>query len=722
MTLTGIEVESDITISPHYYHVTSVTRRDHYKRLCLNPGRLHFDVPLSACVTENDKIIISDGVVSVACKHNNKATLLPIYAERETLQLGDLEVGLLVKEVTEDDEYQAIQSLTEFHYRNSVIYGRTAKLIIRSFNPLFPKVLGYVELASPLYMNKARSNVLNAPFRQNGISWTRWDKESTRQYINLMVRIARCVIYPEFRGLGLGQMLIRHAARFAADRWQVAQTKPLFLEISADMLKFVPFAKRAGMTFIGETEGNLGRVYDDVEYLLRNSQRIIDGEIIREESSGIVGQQVTRMQRVFKLIDQEGITPDDLLERLQKVTQEQTLKDFALFHEIINLSKPTYMQGLTPQAEEFIRERAASITSDTCNNSILNIIAPITSPVRLNNLTVSFHSQVRRTRQSHAVQQAFGISPDSIDTPVLRGLTADIKPGQIVLVLGPSGSGKTTLMEHLARSESQNTANIGIEFPDNYHPGVFQSISSKKALIEILADKKVDRALHLMGLVGLSDAYIYLKRFDELSKGQQFRAMLARLIVSQANVWHIDEFCTNLDPVSAHVVADKLQRTARQLGATVVVAAPHCQYFLHSLKPDMVIQLTTAWQHSVMSGKEFMKQVNAPQNRTNQPQSLLLRAEYFTAVRQGKKTTTIRKGKSHIKEGLLLLEGGGERQVVYVSGTKYCQLRNLTVEDALADGYDDIDSLLEDLYQIYPKLEPNKYVTIIKFHTLTTPI
>lgn len=30
MTLTGIEVESDITISPHYYHVTSVTRRDHY--------------------------------------------------------------------------------------------------------------------------------------------------------------------------------------------------------------------------------------------------------------------------------------------------------------------------------------------------------------------------------------------------------------------------------------------------------------------------------------------------------------------------------------------------------------------------------------------------------------------------------------------------------------------------------------------------------------------
>lgn len=719
MTLTGIEVETDITNLPNYYQVTSVARKNHYKRLFLTPGRLHLDVPLSACVTENDKIITSDKTVNVICKHGGTVTILPIYAEREALQLGDHQVGLLIKEVTEDEEYQAIQSLTEFHYRNNVVYGRTAKLIIRAFNPLFPKVLGYIELASPLYMNKARANILNAPFRQNGISWSRWDKDATRTYINLMVRIARCVIYPEFRGLGLGQMLVRHAAKFAATRWQVAQTKPLFLEIAADMLKFVPFAERAGMTFIGETEGNLGRVYDDVEYLMRNSRRIIDGEIIREESSGIVGQQVTRMQRVFRLIDQEGITPEDLLERLQRLTQERTLKGFALFHEIINLSKPTYMQGLTPQAKEFIQERATRLTKPTYNPSNLTVIEPITSPVRLKDLTINFQSRVRRTQQSHAVQQAFGISPDSIETSVLRGLTVDIKPGQIILVIGPSGSGKTTLMEHLARSESHNGTNSGVEFPHNYRPGVFQPINSKKALIEILAEKSVERALHLMGLVGLSDAYIYLKRFDELSKGQQFRAMLARLIISQANVWLIDEFCTNLDPVSANVVADKLQRTARQLGSTVIVAAPHCQYFLHALKPDLVIQLTTAWEHTIVSGREFMKQVSAPQSKAMQPQSLPLRAEYFPFIRQGKKTTTIRKGKSHIKKGLLLLEGGGERQVVYVSGTKYCQVRNLMLEDALADGYEDLNTLIKDLNEIYPNLRDNNYVTVIQFETLT---
>jgi len=54
--------------------------------------------------------------------------------------------------------------------------------------------------------------------------------------------------------------LVKHAAEFARQRWQVAGFLPYFLEISADMLKYVPFAEKAGMLFIGETEGNLRRV------------------------------------------------------------------------------------------------------------------------------------------------------------------------------------------------------------------------------------------------------------------------------------------------------------------------------------------------------------------------------------------------------------------------------------------------------------------------------
>jgi ABC-type ATPase with predicted acetyltransferase domain len=51
-------------------------------------------------------------------------------------------------------------------------------------------------------------------------------------------------------------------------------------------------------------------------------------------------------------------------------------------------------------------------------------------------------------------------------------------------------------------------------------------VRSSKALIELLGVSNVATALELLGIVGLSDAFVYLKRFRELSNGQQYRAML----------------------------------------------------------------------------------------------------------------------------------------------------------------------------------------------------
>ena len=151
-------------VTVQHYFVTSVSWKGHYKRLRLEPGKSYLSVPLSASVSQGDQIVVSNETVTVICKHG-EARLLPIYTAHETLHLGALEIDVVIKEITEADEYEAYQSLAEFHYRGKVIHGRTAKLILRTFHPLFPKVLGYVELATPLYMNKARANILNAPFR-----------------------------------------------------------------------------------------------------------------------------------------------------------------------------------------------------------------------------------------------------------------------------------------------------------------------------------------------------------------------------------------------------------------------------------------------------------------------------------------------------------------------------------------------------------------------------
>jgi ABC-type ATPase with predicted acetyltransferase domain/ASC-1-like (ASCH) protein len=713
---------STISIDEYSFEVRSVNWKGHYKRLRLEPGSRYLNVPLSACVTKGDRVCLSDSTVEVVCNHGN-VKILPLYTAVEKLRLGDLEIDVVIKEITQHDEYSAYQSLADFHYRGQTLFGRTARLILRSFYPLFPAVLGYVEITTPLYMNKARSAVFDAPFRQNGISWSEWDMEAKRKYINVFARVARCVVYPEFRGLGLGQMLLRHAAEFARDRWQVGGIKPLFLEISADMLKFVPFAAKAGMVHIGDTEGNLARVYKDMNYLLTNLERVKGGEIV-QDTMGIVDKQLSRMNQTLKLVQSEGISLDELLEKLRHLTEESALKDFALFHEIVSLPKPTYMQGLTPQAESFLSERVAAVSPQRQTSSLQLGIDKLESGFRLREFAITFKSHVRRTKKSHAIQQAFNISPNNIRNRVLNQFTLDIESGQIVLIVGPSGSGKTTLLRFLASRGELASGIVEIfgeaEFPENYRPGVFQTIKSRKPLIEFMTrdGHSVQEALQLMGIVGLSDAYVYLKRFDELSNGQQYRAMLAQLIAQRANVWLIDEFCANLDPVTANVVADKLQRMARKLGVTLVAAAPHCQYFLHSLQPDRVVNLTSSWDYSIVSGSDFMKSVRSPRVADMQPQYLRIKSEFIDDIRKGKKRTTIRIGRQQIKLGLLLFQNGNDYQIVNVKSVRYCHVKSLTDEDAVADGFANSDELIGKLHEIYPGIRKNQFVTIITFDTM----
>ena len=700
--------------------VMSVKPAGYLKKIRLEHGGLSLTVPLSACAGEGDSVKLSNGEAWVTCA-NGLSQFMPVFVAREKLTLGDLKIDLLIKEITEREEYEAVQSLAEYHYRGSKLHGRTAVLIARNSDPRYPQVLGYVELATPFYMNKARAKILDAPFSSNGISWERWDKETTRKYINLMVRVARSVVYPEFRGLGLGQILLRHAIEFAKTRWKTANYLPLFIEISADMLKFVPFAKKAGMIFIGETEGNLNRVYKDMEYLTRNADRVKRREIVLQKSCGIVDQQVARMNRTLSLIEKHGLNRSDVLERLRNLSRNEVLRDFALFHNIVSLPKPTYMKGLNPAAEKFILDRVEVIKPRNGKEVTTIELQPLQETIQLRDVTLSFTSRVRRTKLTHSVEQAFGISPDSIETIVLHRMSVDIRPGEIVLVVGPSGSGKTTLIDFLFGGKEgwqKGQVNGSASWPTNYKPGVFKAPKSHKALIELMPRRNVSSALHLMGLVGLSDAFVYLKRFEELSKGQQYRAMLARMIANGYNVWLIDEFCANLDRVTANVVAARLQSLARSLGATVIAAAPHCDAFVSTFKPDKIIRLTTAWEHQVLRGVDFIQSVSPNHLRGSRILSLRLRPEFLKSVRCGGKTSTIRAGRKNVELGPLVLESTEGTLLVRITRVVCKRFRSLTDADARKDGYGDVVQLEKELRLIYPTLVNNSFVTQIEFEQI----
>jgi len=214
------------------------------------------------------------------------------------------------------------------------------------------------------------------------------------------------------------------------------------------MLKFVPFSQRAGMVFIGETEGNLRRVAKDLRYLLANQDRV-NGDVVHEEACGIVDQQVAPMTKAAELMRRENWSVDDLMERLDLLERRPSLKNFTMLGGLLSLPKPTYLRGLTEAAHAFVRRRVDELGITNGNHPAPPVIDPVNEPLRFRDLSLAYTSVVRRTQKTHLVQQAFGISPDLLNHEIIRKLSADIEAGQVILVTGRSGSGKTSLLSTL---------------------------------------------------------------------------------------------------------------------------------------------------------------------------------------------------------------------------------------------------------------------------------
>lgn len=586
--------------------VLSINWKTPQKLVRLSDGQ-KLTVSVSSCVGDQDNIIERDGGYYVPCE-NGEAQLLPLYLRSDTLRCGGIVVPLKVKEVETQQEYESFQQLSEFHYRGHRLHGRTSILIATAAYPLLPAVMGYIQLATPFFMNKCRSELVSAPFKDGNIAWALWDRATSSRRINVFVRIARTVVHPEFRGLGLGQLLVRHARQFAAQHWHVANLKPLFLEIVADMLKFVPFSERAGMHFVGLTQGNLHRVARDMKYLIGQKRKVFAGEVAREDSVGVVDLQVAYMNSALGLMRRFQLKKEEFGIKLQSLMQSVSLADYEELQSIIRLPKPTFLCGVTPKAETFIQERLAKIRPMRPEPLAVGPLSPLSHSITAAQLSVHYTSVVARTKKTQTVQKAFGVTPGSIKATVIKNLDFCIKPKDVVLIAGASGSGKTTVIDLIAE-RGRPRPNMILEgscfVGKDVTIGVLEPIRSKLPIIQLVGGNDTHRALNILNIAGLTEAFLYFKRFDELSAGQKYRFMLARLIDSGANLWLADEFCSTLDEVTASIVAHNLQRHARSVGATVVVAAPHFDTFLRSLKPDRVLKLTSAWEWQSYSGEEF---------------------------------------------------------------------------------------------------------------------
>ena len=185
----------------------------------------------------------------------------------------------------------------------------------------------------------------------------------------------------------------------------------------------------------------------------------------------------------------------------------------------------------------------------------------------------------------------YGEGDTAVDA--LRGVSLDVRKGQLTAVMGPSGSGKSTLMHILAGLDRPTSGEVTIAGTDlsslndteltklrRKHIGfVFQSFNLVPVLTAeenirlplTLAGRKSDAEWFdgLIESVGLQDRLTH--RPAELSGGQQQRVAVARALVHRPAVVFADEPTGNLDTHSSEEVLGLLRGAVDDLGQTVVM-------------------------------------------------------------------------------------------------------------------------------------------------------
>ncbi|MGQ9469668.1 MAG: hypothetical protein ACUVTD_07620, partial [Nitrososphaerales archaeon] len=192
-------------------------------------------------------------------------------------------------------------------------------------------------------------------------------------------------------------------------------------------------------------------------------------------------------------------------------------------------------------------------------------------------VNISYRTRVEITPRTIAVAEAFGIKiGEPQDFTVYRNLELLIGEDDVVYITGDSGSGKSALLRAIEQVLGQRAMNIASV-----------SIDEDKPLIESIGESVSD-GLELLSRVGLNDAFLFVRKYHELSDGQKYRYRLAKLIESNAQFWIADEFCSSLDRDTAKIVAFNAQKLARQLGKGLIVATCNQDLF-EDLGPTVYI-------------------------------------------------------------------------------------------------------------------------------------
>jgi ABC-type ATPase with predicted acetyltransferase domain len=194
------------------------------------------------------------------------------------------------------------------------------------------------------------------------------------------------------------------------------------------------------------------------------------------------------------------------------------------------------------------------------------------------NVSKSFRWKGKLTDKVVQVCRMFGLTADRLTRRcIINNCRLEINDGDIVYITGPSGAGKSVLLKELERaipaSDRVNLARI--------------KLTRDKTLIDCI-DADLLTSLRMLSTAGLNDVFCILNQPANLSEGQKYRFRLAMAMAAERKFIFADEFCSELDRITAAVISYNIHKFAKRTGTTFILASSHDDMLL-DLAPDVLV-------------------------------------------------------------------------------------------------------------------------------------
>lgn len=171
--------------------------------------------------------------------------------------------------------------------------------------------------------------------------------------------------------------------------------------------------------------------------------------------------------------------------------------------------------------------------------------------------------------------------PEGVNVHALRDCSADIKPGELAMIVGPSGCGKTTLLNAIAGFDNATGGAIYLDGETIASPDMIQSPGADRIVVfqggalfpwktvlsnitygpvmqgKMSMDEAVSEARNLMERLGLSRSIEGLYP-DSLSSGMRRQVEIIRALVNDPKVLLLDEPFRALDSMTKGLMHEYL--------------------------------------------------------------------------------------------------------------------------------------------------------------------